>query len=190
MWNVFLWLCKTYFSENVKCVSHLHCGARLCYIFKISTQQLINWALSGLSISGRNSTSLNICPSSSSSSSSSLLNLFLIFLSCSSLYQSWVSQVCPVSSVVGLEPMFIFAGRHSYIRPSCAPPNVHTLKPHLCYCYRGNIQMHKCNPSNVRQYAQLNMLRSAQMPLKKRASDKSVKFIFGMLRRCNSLCNC
>ena len=66
-----------------KVFPHLYCGTHICCIFKISTQQLINWALSGLSISGRNSTSQNICspPSSNLSSSFSI--------------RSWVSQVCP-----------------------------------------------------------------------------------------------
>ena len=96
----------TYFSDDVKCISHLYC-AHFCRIFKISTQQLINCALSGLSISGRNSTSPNIC-------SLPPLQIILILLSCSSLYQE-LGESGVSSSRVGLEPMFIFA-RHSYIR--------------------------------------------------------------------------
>lgn len=103
-----------YFSDDVKCISHLYC-AHFCRIFKISTQQLINCALSGLSISGRNSTSPNIC-------SLPPLQIILILLSCSSSIRSWVSQVCP-AAVLDLNQCLYLPDIHT----SAAPPNVHTL---------------------------------------------------------------
>ena len=144
-----------YFSDDVKCISHLYC-AHFCRIFKISTQQLINCALSGLSISGRNSTSLNICSPPPSSNHSHPSQLFLLY---QELGESGVS-----SSRVGLEPMFIFA-RHSYIRRTSQCTYITHPR-----CNRGCCEAtHRCRNGThtiVWQYARVNMQLEKKQPLK------------------------